>query len=121
MGARMKRTVLAAIALIALAVNAGAADLPLQAPAPYAPYDWSGLYIGAHAGWEKADTAGYTNNNGATAGPSVFLPDNGSTDQTMHGWLGGGQLGYNHQFGRAVVGVEFSGSWSNLNGQSAGT
>lgn len=39
----------------------------------------------------------------------------------MHGWLGGGQLGYNHQFGRAVVGVEFSGSWSNLNGQSAGT
>jgi outer membrane immunogenic protein len=115
MEAIMKKTMIGAIALIALPMNAGAADFPVKTPTPYASYDWSGLYIGAHAGWGTADTAGYTNNNGAT------VPDNGPTDQTMRGWLGGSQFGYNHQFGRTVLGIEFSGSWSNLNGQSVGT
>ena len=46
--------------------------------------------------------------------------NNSPTDQTIRGWLAGGQLGYNHQFGRAVVGFELSGSWGNLNGQSVG-
>jgi len=119
----MKKVLLGAIALIALGAKAGAADLRLKAPPPYAPYDWTGFYIGAHAGWESADTSGFTNNldslNPNGAGGLVLYDS--ATDQTMHGWLGGGQVGYNHQFGRAVVGIEFSGSWSNLNSQSAGT
>lgn len=118
----MKKVLLGAITLFAVGANAGAADLPLRAPAPYAPYDWTGFYVGAHAGWENADTAGFTNNNVffSAFGPPL-LPDNSVTDQTMRGWLGGGQFGYNHQFGRAVMGVEFSGSWSNLKSQSVGT
>lgn len=116
----MKRRLLGAIALIAFAAEAGAADLPLKTSADYAPYNWSGFYVGAHVGWEKADTAGFVNNNPAN-NPFFDLPDNGPTDQTMRGWFGGGQVGYKHQFGRAVIGVEFSGSWSSLNGQSAST
>jgi opacity protein-like surface antigen len=120
----MKRRLLGAIALIAFAAEAGAADLPLKTPSAYAPYDWSGFYVGAHVGWEKADTSGFTNNNATFSfaqTPIFVLVDNGPADQTMRGWLAGGQLGYNHQFGRAVLGVEFSGSWSHLNGQSGAT
>ncbi|HXW29702.1 MAG TPA: outer membrane beta-barrel protein [Xanthobacteraceae bacterium] len=122
----MQKVFLGAIALIAFGANAGAADLPLKAWSPDAPYDWTGFYIGGHAGWESADTSGFTNNNLfalASSGTALtpLLPDNSSTDQTMHGWVAGGQLGYNHQFGRAVVGLEFSGSWSKLSSQTAGT
>jgi opacity protein-like surface antigen len=117
----MKKILLGAIAFFAVSANAGAADLPVKAPVPYAAYDWTGLYVGAHAGWENADTAGFTNNMVFSTVAPQLLPDNSVTDQTMRGWLGGGQFGYNHQFGRAVMGVEFSGSWSNLKSHSVGT
>ena len=32
------------------------------------------------------------------------------------GWLGGGQVGFNYQAGQCVFGVEFSGSWADING-----
>lgn len=123
MGADVKTLLLGAVALIAVGASAGAADIPLKAAAPIAPYDWTGFYGGFHAGWETADTAGFTNNNIASdfGNPLFALTDDSVTDQTMRGWLAGGQFGYNHQFGRAVVGLEFSGSWSKLSNQSAGT
>src|ERR1700683_5500755 len=38
------------------------------------------------------------------------------SSNTINGWLGGGQLGYNYQFDRWVFGVESEFSWSNLQG-----
>ena len=49
----MKRSILAGCGLLAMMAAASAADLPrgpYKAPAAYSPvYNWTGLYIGAHA------------------------------------------------------------------------
>ena len=44
---------LAAAAVFAYAGSASAADMPVKAPPPVVvPYDWSGLYVGFHEGYE---------------------------------------------------------------------
>src|SRR5580700_8338925 len=105
----MTKIFVAGAVFCALVAPAVAADMPIAAPVP-APvgYDWTGLYVGAHAGWEYAETQGST--------ILLGLGDNltGPTDQKMHGWLGGAQLGYNHQFQRVVLGLELSGSWDDV-------
>ena len=83
-----------------------AADLPGPAPAPqiYAPapvaappaYNWTGLYLGGNAGWGFA-TASVT---GTFGGLSE------TASEQLNGFVGGGQLGFNYQFGMAVVGIE---------------
>jgi opacity protein-like surface antigen len=95
-------------AMLGLLMSAGAlfaADLPVAARKPVRlPYDWSGLYVGAHLG------AGFSYRNwtlaeGATvdAGDAVML---------------GGQLGYNMQLGSWVAGIEADASWGNLKDES---
>jgi len=82
-----------AAALVAVPGVASAADntapraYPYARPVPY--YDWSGFYVGAHAGLGWAGG------------------DNGEA-----GFFGGGQAGFNYQVGQWVVGVEgtFSGT-----------
>jgi outer membrane immunogenic protein len=85
------RTVFAIAGLLGLcaATGASAADLPRsysKAPAYVAPtyYNWTGLYVGANAGYGWA-------------------PDFASDAK---GFVGGGQLGYNWQTGAFVFGVE---------------
>ena len=83
-----------------------AADLPGPAPAPqiYAPapvaappaYNWTGPYLGGNAGWGFA-TASVT---GTFGGLSE------TASEQLDGFVGGGQLGFNYQFGMAVVGIE---------------
>ena len=107
----MKKFLLTGVALAALACGpALAADLParrampVKAPPPVATYyDWSGFYIGAHAG------GGWSEKCFAFAGASDGCHDG-------DGWLGGGQVGFNYQTGNFVFGVEFSGSWADLSG-----
>jgi outer membrane immunogenic protein len=41
--------------------------------------------------------------------------------QNLNGWLGGGQIGVNHQIGRAVLGLELSGSWGDVSGSNSQT
>jgi outer membrane immunogenic protein len=111
----MKKFLLTGVALAALACGpALAADLParrampVKAPAPVAyGYNWSGFYIGAHAGggWSERCFTDFV------AGPD------GCHD--ADGWLAGGQLGFNYQTGQFVFGVEFSGSWTDINGSHA--
>jgi outer membrane immunogenic protein len=68
--------------------------------------DWSGIYLGAQAGYGWGD------------GSLKFLNfPNGDTPD-MNGWLGGGQIGYQRQFGSLVVGVEASGLAGNLDGSA---
>lgn len=83
---------------------ASAADLPRKAPPPamVAPaFSWTGLYIGANAGY------GWGDSNGTLALP-------GSID----GALAGGQIGINYQFPASpvVIGIEADYQWANIEG-----
>ena len=69
--------------------------MPVKAPALFSPVpvvQWTGFYVGAHVGgaW------GYFRNNGLNIGP----------DESSGGYIAGGQLGYNWQSGRMVLGLE---------------
>jgi outer membrane immunogenic protein len=106
------KKLLGSIAISALlAAPAMAADLPARVQAPPAPviyaYNWSGFYIGAHAGGAWGDKC------------FTFL---GASDgcHDGDGWLGGGQIGFNYQAGQFVFGVEFSGSWADISGSHIG-
>jgi len=109
----MKRLFLGSVALVALSLGTAAAfaadrGVPAYAPPPPpAPvYTWSGCYVGASAGGvfgrsQHFDGAG--------------VPITNSFD--LSGFIGGGQLGCNWQFGAWVVGIEGDGSAVNKSGQ----
>jgi len=77
------------------------ADLPVKA-VPMAPafYNWSGIYVGAHAGYGMGMKDWITN----------------SFDYDVRGFLGGGQIGINQQIGNWVIGIEADASWAGING-----
>ena len=81
-----------------------AADLPVKAP-PLAPvaYDWSGVYVGVHAGY---------------GGGMKDWTDDGF-DYAARGFLGGGQIGINKQIASLVFGLELDGSWANISGSQS--
>lgn len=95
----MKR-ILIGCALGALAWDnaAHAADaflsMPLKAPRPIM-FDWSGLYLGAHAGYGRGD---------ATA--TLRDPARADTSNGFGGPVGGLQAGYNFVRSRILIGVE---------------
>jgi len=68
--------------------------------------DWSGLYIGVHAGGGLALV-----DVGDPFGPSIY----GDTLRTP-GLLAGGQAGYNWQFGSTVLGIEADASLADMDG-----
>jgi hypothetical protein len=76
--------------------------IPLTASPTPQYYDWSGIYVGANGGRSWSRTQGTVAN---------FASD--LTDQKLNGWLGGAQVGVNHQIGRVVLGLELSGAWAN--------
>jgi opacity protein-like surface antigen len=77
-----------------------AADLPpVKAPvlkAPAALWSWSGLYIGGHVGASLSLTDIADPLGAPIYGDNVRTP----------GFIGGGQIGFNHQMGSVVFGVE---------------
>jgi outer membrane immunogenic protein len=99
-------------ALLSAAGVAHAADLPVAPPPPPvlpppALYNWTGFYIGLNGGATFANLAETaTVVGGPLAGTATAPSSSGSA------FLGGGQIGYNWQTGRAVVGIEgdFDGS-----------
>jgi outer membrane immunogenic protein len=119
----MRRFVVAFLgaALSASAVNA--ADLGLRTPALVVPvatpaYNWSGCYLGAHAGggWSRTDWI----NTASTAGFGDLLPGEGFR-QTSGGFIGGGQVGCNYQVNTWVFGLEGSFSGSTFKGNAVNT
>jgi outer membrane immunogenic protein len=102
---------------VALSVgSAAAADLPPPAvPAPAAPvsyapaaiYNWTGFYVGAHAGGDFGNSSWSDQFTGASNG---F----GSS-----GFLAGAQVGANYQINMLVLGVEGDFSWTSLNGSGS--
>lgn len=94
----------AAVALLLSTTSVFAADLapaPVEpiAPIAYAPFDWTGFYVGVNVGgaWNDSKWSGF-------AAPSFNT--NGS------GVIYGGQIGYNYQINQFVLGLEgdFNGS-----------
>ena len=99
-----KRLLLSGIALAALAIAApaSAADVPMRGPvykaAPVSLFNWTGFYIGGNAGYGWGD----------------------SDNLAPSGWSGGGQVGYNWQYApNWVFGLEADLSGSNLNDSNA--
>ena len=101
---RLTTSLLAAV-IAGFAPIAQAADLQRSVPpSAVAPaYNWSGFYIGAHAGW------GFAHNRFRDI-PSGFE----SADFTADGGLAGGQIGYNWQSGAWVFGLEGEGSFAHI-------
>jgi len=100
-----KKVLLASIGLGLALVSA----TPALAAGP-----WTGIYLGAHAGgvWGDIDTA-------QTAQLDGGFPFNGQLvgeehDLSPNGVLGGAQIGYLYQMSNIVLGVEVSGSFSDL-------
>lgn len=97
---RLKLTV-AAIAVSSFAGSALAADLPnLKEPPAFPPvFTWTGLYVGAQAGyqWGTSTRESY-NDLGTYLGADPTLDENGP--------IGGVHLGYNYQAGFFVLGFE---------------
>jgi len=111
----MKKIAIAVSALLMGSMSASAADLAARpytkAPAAVvAAYDWSGFYVGLHAGYVSSDprfdfaTIGHYNNApGDRFGFGV------------NGFMGGGHAGYNWQASNFVFGLEGSISYTDLN------
>jgi high affinity Mn2+ porin len=84
------------LSLLALDGRAVAADMPVKAPVLKTVYDWTGLYIGAHAGFGRGSTGAVLSDPAAVATSNVF-----------DGMIGGVQAGYNIQLRSGIVlGVE---------------
>jgi len=75
-----------------------------KAPTVPAVYNWAGLYVGAYAGVDW----GFTN--------WTFLDDGDTTNPRFAGFLAGGEIGYNHQVGKWVFGLEGDAAWTNARG-----
>src|SRR5262245_10790520 len=118
----MRRAILAILLLLLCADAVVAADMrrgrkppPLPPPAympPPAflppPRDWTGWYLGINGGggWGNARS------DFSVAGSPPFA----AARNPMAGILGGAQLGYNYQSGRALFGVEADFQFANLRG-----
>jgi outer membrane immunogenic protein len=106
------KKLLAGVALSALlAVPAVAADLPARrmpvkaAPAPIVGmYNWSGFYIGGHAGYLFSDL-------------EWSFPGT-TTSHDLDGFVGGGHVGFNWQSGNFVFGIEGAVSGFSRDGSS---
>lgn len=82
--------------------------------APYAPsFSWTGFYVGGHAGLAVGDTEGEITG----AGPIIAALTH--TEYSLDGGIFGGHLGYNHQTGKFVVGIEATYSGSGVKGNTA--
>lgn len=105
----MKTKILTGIGALMMASSAYAADLPRKT-SPVAPavraipaFAWTGFYAGVHAGYGFGSYSG-------TATPGFASP---------RGFVGGGQVGYNHQIGQFVAGLETDLSYSGIRDKAA--
>jgi opacity protein-like surface antigen len=74
-----------------------------KSPARETEYNWAGFYAGAQLG--------------ATWGHARWTLDGaGTVEPRVAGLLGGGEIGFNHQVGRWVFGLQGDLNWSNAHG-----
>jgi outer membrane immunogenic protein len=102
-----------------------AADMPVKAPAAAPTFNWTGWYVGGHAGygWARSQEgmdppflAGFY-----IGAPCALIAAGGGAGgqdcaHGLQGFIGGGQTGYNWQKGNWVFGVEASFSGASVSG-----
>jgi outer membrane immunogenic protein len=121
-GIQMKKIILATVLAGLSSTTTLAADLGARAPYAKAPamvdhlYNWTGLYMGAHAGYGFMKSTDAI--SGANAAGTAFLVSAGiptSIPLDPSGFLVGGQFGYNWQVSSAwVLGFEADMSWTDM-------
>jgi outer membrane immunogenic protein len=127
----MNKALIAALAWALIAGSAMAADLPsFKAPPPPSPPPplWTGFYVGLNAGYAWGTTTSVANTalplwDGVALAANNFDPANvvagrlinggaalantGTANVNQNGFIGGGQVGYNYQWGsRTIIGIE---------------
>ncbi len=105
-------TLFACTGLVAI-VTAGPQPIPSKEVAPPPPppaCDWSGIYIGLHAGGQF----GHSQTNDLD---EYYFFAHHHFGYSESGFVGGGQVGYNFQFGRIVLGPELDLGYMNLDGR----
>jgi high affinity Mn2+ porin len=82
--------------LLALDGSAVATEMPVKAPHIQAVFDWTGLYIGAHAGYSRGASSAVLSDPAPIAARNTFS-----------GVIGGVQVGYNYRLSSGLLlGVE---------------
>jgi outer membrane immunogenic protein len=136
----MKNAIISAMSCAVLANTAMAADLPSRkAPVVAAPPPmWTGFYAGLSAGYNFGANSNVYSQN--AAGPWIGLTGLGiepifgpifpgiapiamdaAASNTQSGFIGGGQIGYNYQYGsKILLGVEADIQGAGIRGVSRG-
>jgi outer membrane immunogenic protein len=115
---KLLHTTAAVAALLASSMAANAADVGVR-PQPYTPpppvytpppFSWTGFYVGGNVGgaWGRGDVT-----------DSLFGLDFGDVNNNGV-FIGGGQLGFNYQFGYGVLGLEWDFDWAANNNGNTG-
>lgn len=114
----LKAIATAAFAAMAASSVANAADMApryTKAPAPIVEvWTWDKFYVGGNVGysWGRSDTSGTFYNN--TTGVQLSPTQSGNIN--LDGFVIGGQVGKNWQFGNWVAGIELDGQWTDEKG-----
>jgi outer membrane immunogenic protein len=110
----IKKLLLACVGFTVLtAASATAADLPRRSlPVPRAPvyvpfFTWNGFYLGLNGGYGFGDSRWTETVTGISTG-----------DFNVDGFVIGGTVGYNLQFGSWVFGLEGDIAWSDIKGST---
>ena len=123
MGCR-KSALIAAVGMIALSQSAAAEDMPVRAfaatPVLDPVYNWSGFYAGANICYGRADI-GWTNRESGPAATFFDAIPGDTLSNSMSGYTGGGQVGYNYQAGHLVYGIEATINAASIDGSQAST
>ncbi len=135
----MKQLVVAALAVAGITGSAFAADLPSRkepfVTAPLPPvFTWTGFYVGVNAGYAFNHESRFRTFDDPAAGTPIgggfFNTAGGVAAGTRpgvasvgdDGFTGGGQIGYNYQFGAGsgiVIGVEADAAYTDIDNTSA--
>lgn len=105
----MKSITLAAALVVGIIGHAAAADVAEEVVIVDEGFNWSGVYVGAHAGYGWGDVGASFNDP-----LDLFPPGQGEVDYTADGGLLGVQAGYNWQISSLVLGVEADVSYLNF-------
>jgi len=114
----MKRTLIIGL-LGVLPVSANADDMYQRRRKPpvslNSTYDWTGVYFGLHLDMAQTQSSIKSSVQKTTGSYDAGAPY-GSLDLGSRGFLGGVQVGYNHQMGVTVIGFEGDGSFGSVSG-----
>jgi outer membrane immunogenic protein len=99
----IKNILLSGAALVLMCAAAKAADIIEPAA-----FDWTGFYIGGHAGYGEPSFDGVFDISESDGSEGEPLPEETTyaDDLNADGFIGGAQAGYNHHSDNLVIGIE---------------